>query len=174
MFGQGYSEVREDLLSVGDYEVTITNAVVKQYNNGNQFVELTFGVKGHRADCKPNNYVINDRPLINTMKANGTQVTEKDLTQWDKGMTKFFDTFSITAGDFNFRNWIGKKGVVHCDWQYDGKEPDKKSKLYKCFYCNVQKNNTDISTSLSTPQFTTTQDNSASTSELDAIADKIF
>lgn len=171
MFGQGYSEVREDLLSVGDYEVTITNATVKQYNNGNQFVELTFGVKGHRADCRPNSYVINDRPLINTVKANGTQVTDKDLASWDKSMTKFFDTFSITAGDFNFRNWIGKKGVVHCDWQYDSKEPDKKSKIYKCFYCNVQKDNADTTTSLSNLQSTTTTQDSA---RLDALEDKIL
>ena len=36
-------------------------------------------------------------------------------------------------GDFNTRNWLGKSGKVSCNWQYDAKEPDKKSKKFKEF-----------------------------------------
>ena len=62
-------------------------------------------------------------------------------------MTRFFETFNIGMGDFNFRNWQGKKGVVHCDWQYDSEEPDKKSKKFKQFFCNVKKQSETVNTS---------------------------
>lgn len=141
MFGNGFSEYKEDVLEVGDYEVTIANVAVKGYNNGNQYVELTFAVNGHSADCKPNVMILNDRPVAGTLKSNGNPITEKEVKAWDKSMTRFFETFNIGMGDFNFRNWQGKKGAVHCDWQYDSKEPDKKSKQFKQFFCNVKKHN---------------------------------
>lgn len=46
-------------------------------------------------------------------------------------MTRFFDSFGITRGDFNMKGWQNKVGTVHCDWQYDPTEDDKKSKKFK-------------------------------------------
>lgn len=132
-FGNGYSVVESTkVLEVGDYECQIVDIQLDHYNNGNQFLKVVFSVDGNK-DIQPNCTILNDRPVLNDLKANGQPITDEDLKKWDKSMTKFFDCFGITRGDFNFKNWQFKKGVCHCDWQYDKNEPDKKSKLYKQF-----------------------------------------
>lgn len=140
MFGYGYQEVRDDVLEVGNYNAKIVNVEVKKYNNGNEFVMLTFNIQGHSPDCKPNTMVINDRPKKGEIKASGSPVDDKDLAKWDKSMTRFFDCFGIAKGDFNFKNWLGKNGEVSCNWQYDASEQDKKSKKFKEFTPVANKN----------------------------------
>lgn len=132
-FGQGYTEVEgQRILEVGDYECQIVDIQVGNYNNGNNFLKVIFSVEGN-SDIQPNCTILNDRPRLGETKASGYPITEDDVRKWDKAMTKFFDCFAIKRGDFNFKNWQYKKGICHCDWQYDPKEADKKSKLYKQF-----------------------------------------
>ena len=33
----------------------------------------------------------------------------------NQNLTRFFDCFSITRGDFNYRSWIGRRGAIKID-----------------------------------------------------------
>lgn len=133
-FGYGYSPVESTkVLDVGTYECQIVDVQIDHYNNGNQFLKVIFAVNGER-DIQPNMLVLNDRPVLNDLKASGQPITQDDVKKWDKSMTKFFDCFGITRGSFNFKDWQFKKGLCKCNWQYDKNEPDHKSKTYKEFY----------------------------------------
>lgn len=130
-FGNGYTPVEgSQSLDVGDYKAKIVNLTLDHYNNGNQYLNVVVEIEGHEG-AFPNTITLNDRPVIGTMKASGYPVEEKDVTKWDKAMTRFFDSFGITRGDFNMKGWQNKVGTVHCDWQYDPTEDDKKSKKFK-------------------------------------------
>lgn len=140
-FGTGYTPVEASSgLDVGDYRAKIVNLTVDHYNNGNQFLNVVVEIEGH-AGCLPNTIVLNDRPVLGTVKASGYAVEDKDVEKWDKAMTRFFDSFGINRGDFNMKNWQNKVGTVHCDWQYDPTEDDKKSKKYKQLTPIVRKGN---------------------------------
>lgn len=118
-------------LADGIYHCKIVKAEPKKYNNGNWFCELTVEVDGHK-DYVPNTIVINDRPVVGNLKANGNPITEDDCERWDRTHSRFLDAFGIDSrAGSTPRSWVGCSGNVKCAPQYDKNEADGKSKKYK-------------------------------------------
>lgn len=69
-------------------------------------LEVHIVVKGYK-DAIPDVFTIFECP-----------VDEKKRRLWNYNMTKFFDSFGITRGDWNTNNWVGKYGLVDVtmDW----------------------------------------------------------
>lgn len=127
-------------LEVGDYTARIDSAIEKYASQtGNAYVEVTVSIKG-MPGYVPNKMVYYDIPKVGDQKANGQQVTAEDVKKANQKMSRFLEAFGIpTEAVSNFASWKGKIGTVHCDWQYDPKEADKKSKQYKSLFPKVQK-----------------------------------
>ena len=64
-------------------------------------------VEGH-PNCNPHIFLINDRPT----QGFGSMTAEQSQKMWDRNMTQFFASFSITEGDFEPAHWIGKVGEI--------------------------------------------------------------
>lgn len=138
-FGSNYYPVyREESkqLESGDYTARITGAVIKEFPSKDEYVEVTVEIEGYK-DYKPNKILLSEAPVLGATKANGNTVTKEDVDKANGKITRFFQCFGIKDGNFNILQWKGKSGTVHCDWQYDANEPDKKSKKFKQLFPKV-------------------------------------
>ena len=139
-FGSNYYPVyREEFkqLESGDYTAHITGAKIETAKQTqNEYVEVTVEIEGYK-DYKPNKILLSEAPVLGAKKANGNTVTKEDVDKANGKITRFFQCFGIKDGNFNILQWKGKIGTVHCDWQYDANEPDKKSKKYKQLFPKV-------------------------------------
>lgn len=138
-FGSNYYPVyREEIkqLESGDYTARITGAEIKEFPSKDEYVEVTVEIEGYK-DYKPNKILLSEAPVLGATKANGNTVTKEDVDKANGKITRFFQCFGIKDGNFNILQWKGKSGIVHCDWQYDANELDKKSKKYKQLFPKV-------------------------------------
>lgn len=88
-----YEESSFAPLPVGDHRVRIANAEETKSKNGNDMVVLTLEVSGHSSSLWYYLVFMPDNP----------QMTNQKLGQ-------IFDSFGITPGDMNIKNWFGKVG----------------------------------------------------------------
>lgn len=133
MFQNYHYEKPEEFpqLEVGDYLARIEAVVDKVSNSNNSYVEITLSIQGH-PNCNPNKMFYYDIPREGDPKANGQTVTKDDVKKACQKLSRFLDAFKIPSNmASNIIAWKGKTGLVHCDWQYDPNESDKKSKKYK-------------------------------------------
>lgn len=92
------------LIPVGDHRVRISKVDDKDKNGntlmsktGKEMISITLDVSGHPG--KLFNYLVFDD-------------TSNEARQRTNGnLMKIFDSFSITPGDMNYQNWIGKVGA---------------------------------------------------------------
>lgn len=98
-------------LPVGDHRVRIANAEEAKSKNGNDMVVLTLEVSGHSSSLWYYLAFMPDNP----------QMTNQKLGQ-------IFDSFGITPGDMNIKNWEGKVGGARVKHeQYNGETSAKVS-----------------------------------------------
>ena len=96
-------------IPVGDHRVRIANAEEKRSNNGNDMVVLTLDVSGHSSSLWYYLVFMPDNP----------QMTNQKLGQ-------IFDSFGITPGDMNIKNWLGKVGGARVKHEkYNGEDTAK-------------------------------------------------
>lgn len=139
-FGNNFYPVYEKQstqLENGLYTVRIKTAEVKQFNNGNEYMDVQVEVKD-QPDCTPNRIQLYEAPVLGSTKYNGEPVSKEDVDRANGKITRFFQCFGIAIGDFDLTHWKNKVGVVKCAEQYDAKEADKKSKKYKEFTPQVK------------------------------------
>jgi len=106
-FGNGFKhEDSSEMLEVGNYKAKIVKAEIKNGNYG-QYIQAEVEVEGH-PNCNPHIFLINDRPT----QGFGSMTAEQSQKMWDRNMTQFFASFSITEGDFEPAHWIGKVGEI--------------------------------------------------------------
>lgn len=94
-------------LPTGLYEAVIVKAEYKKYKSGDTFIEATVEIAEH-IGAKPNLFRLNDEPK----KDNPKFPLDKQIESYNRNLTRFFDGFGITRGDFNLQNWIGKTGKI--------------------------------------------------------------
>ena len=138
-FGQNYYPVETPeflTLENGDYTAMIVSAVKKTNQNGDEYADLTVKIKGFDG-YNPNHILLNEAPKLGAIKNNGSPVSKEDVDRANGKLTRFFKAFGIQDGNFNLQTWVNHVGTVHCDWQYDPNEPDKKSKKYKQLFPKV-------------------------------------
>lgn len=136
-FGSNYYPVESaPQLECGDYTVRIKKVEMKNYPSGDEYCDITVDVKDHPG-AKPDHIILNSAPVEGQIKNNGQPVTKEDVDRGNAKITRFFKSFGIQDGNFIINQWVGKVGTVHCDWQYDSKEADKKSKQYKQLFPKV-------------------------------------
>lgn len=143
MFDSYVYETPAEILQLenGDYTAQIQSVTPKNYNNGNEFLEVKVAVKGFPGYV-PNVIVINDTPKLGELKANGQPITEDDIKMASGRISRFLDSFGIQdKNPMNFTSWKGHVGTVHCAEQYDKNEPDKKSKKFKQLTAILPKTN---------------------------------
>ena len=93
----------------GDHRVRIANAEEQKSSKGNDMIKLTLDVSGHSGSLWHYIVFMPDNP----------QMTNQKLGQ-------IFDSFGITPGDMNIKNWLGKVGGARVKHeQYNG-EPSPK------------------------------------------------
>lgn len=125
-------------LENGDYLARIDSAKDTATQSGATMVEVTLSIQGH-PKCNPNKLYYYDIPAVGEKKTNGTLVTQDDVKKACQKLSKFLDAFKIPSNmASNLSAWKGKTGMVHCDWQYDPNESDKKSKKYKTLYPKLE------------------------------------
>ena len=106
-FGTGWKhEDSSEMLEVGNYKAKITKAELKSGNYG-QYIQAEVEVEGH-PNCNPHIFLLNDRPT----QGFGSMSVEQAQKMWDRNMTQFFASFSITEGDFEPAHWVGKVGEI--------------------------------------------------------------
>lgn len=106
-FGNGWKhEDSPEMLEVGNYKARIKSAEIKNGNYG-QYIQAEVEVEGH-PNCNPHIFLLNDRPTSGF----GSMSAEQAQKMWDRNMTQFFASFSITEGDFEPSHWVGKVGEI--------------------------------------------------------------
>ncbi len=106
-FGNGWKhEDSSEMLEVGNYKAKIKSAEIKNGNYG-QYIQAEVEVEGH-PNCNPHIFLLNDRPTSGF----GSMSAEQAQKMWDRNMTQFFASFSITEGDFEPSHWVGKVGEI--------------------------------------------------------------
>lgn len=106
-FGNGWKhEDSSEMLEVGNYKAKIKSAEIKNGNYG-QYIQAEVEVEGH-PNCNPHIFLLNDRPTSGF----GSMSAEQAQKMWDRNMTQFFASFSITEGDFEPAHWVGKVGEI--------------------------------------------------------------
>ena len=106
-FGSGFKhEDSSEMLEVGNYKAKIVKAEIKNGSYGD-YIQAEVEVEGH-PNCNPHIFLLNDRPT----KGFGNMTAEQAQKMWDRNMTQFFASFSITEGDFEPAHWIGKVGEI--------------------------------------------------------------
>ena len=106
-FGNGWKhEDSSEMLEVGNYKAKITKAEIKNGNYG-QYIQAEVEVEGH-PNCNPHIFLLNDRPTSGF----GSMSAEQAQKMWDRNITQFFASFSITEGDFEPTHWVGKVGEI--------------------------------------------------------------
>lgn len=104
-----YEESNFSIIPVGDFRVRIANAEEKKSQNGNDMVVLTLDVSGHSSSLWYYLVFMPDNP----------QMTNQKLGQ-------IFDSFGITPGDMNIKNWLGKVGGARVKHEkYNGEDTAK-------------------------------------------------
>lgn len=83
-----------DEIPVGKHRVRIAGAEKAISKSGNDMLVLTLDVSGYNSRLWHYVVFMPDRPEITNRK-----------------LTEIFDSFGITDGDFNLKNWIGKVGA---------------------------------------------------------------
>lgn len=106
-FGNGFKhEDSSEMLEVGNYKAKIVKAEIKNGSYGD-YIQAEVEVEGH-PNCIPHIFLLNDRPT----QGFGSMTAEQAQKMWDRNMTQFFASFSITEGDFEPAHWIGKVGEI--------------------------------------------------------------
>ena len=104
-----YSENNFSIIPVGDFRVRIANAEETKSKNGNDMVVLTLDVSGYSSSLWYYLVFMPDNP----------QMTNQKLGQ-------IFDSFGITPGDMNIKNWLGKVGGARVKHEpYNGENTAK-------------------------------------------------
>ena len=108
MFAEHYKPVETTpQLPSGVYEAKIVKAELKQLQWGEK-IEVTIEIENHLG-AKPNRFDLLDEPK----KDYPNYPLERQLESYNKNMTRFFDGFGITRGNFtNFEEWLGKSGNI--------------------------------------------------------------
>ena len=84
----------------GEWECTITKVEEKISKKSNPMLVLSFAIDGQGTLYY---YIVDD-------------VSSEDAwRRRNQNLTRFFDCFSITRGDFNYRSWIGRRGTIKID-----------------------------------------------------------
>ena len=84
----------------GEWECTITKVEEKISKKNNPMLVLSFAIDGQGTLYY---YIVDD-------------VSSEDAwRRRNQNLTRFFDCFSITRGDFNYRSWIGRRGIIKID-----------------------------------------------------------
>ncbi|WP_147612309.1 hypothetical protein [Treponema pectinovorum] len=111
MFANGfqYYEDTTDYLEEGDYYARIKS--VLDHKTLPNAVNVFFEIMDH-PNATPCAMTLFARPALGEIKKDGTPITQDDLKRWDASMSRFFDAFKITPGDFNFIHWVKKVGYV--------------------------------------------------------------
>ena len=114
-----YEEKDFSILPEGDYRVRITDVVEKTFKSGNQGLEITLAVNGHKSHLWF--YLV---------------INQADLKQTNQRIGAFFDSFGITNPNLGaYKSWVGKVGAVAV--KHDEYNGDKKA---KAAYCISKKN----------------------------------
>lgn len=104
----GYEPVEKlsDVIPNGRYQAQILETLETKLANNAGVLKVHIAVKGY-PNAIPDTYSIFECP-----------VDEKRRRIWNWQMTKFFDSFRITRGDWNVSNWVKKYGWVDItqDW----------------------------------------------------------
>lgn len=104
----GYEPVEKlsEIIPNGRYQAQILETLETKLANNAGVLKVHIAVKGY-PDATPDTYCIFECP-----------VDEKKRRIWNWHMTKFFDSFGITRGDWNVNNWVKKYGWVDItqDW----------------------------------------------------------
>ena len=133
-FGENYQPVyTAPQLEDGEYRARIVTTLLGTYPSGDEYAAVKVEYAG-KAGYGPNLIFLNSAPKIGQVKANGQQVTQKDVDRVNRQITTFFECFGIPVGDFDFAHWKGRVGTVRIAPQYDKDEPDHKSKSFKAIY----------------------------------------
>lgn len=84
----------------GEWECTITKVEEKISKKNNPMLVLSFTIDEQGTLYY---YIVDD-------------VSSEDAwRRRNQNLTRFFDCFSITRGDFNYSSWIGKRGIIKID-----------------------------------------------------------
>lgn len=88
---ENYSKIFD--VEDGDHRVKIIAAKDVISKSGKNMIELHYQVEG----------------------SNGIEFVDRVIEgeYFDKNMSRMFDVFGITYGDFNYQHWIGKIAVAH-------------------------------------------------------------
>ena len=104
----GYEPVEKlsEVIPNGRYQAQILETLETKLANNAGVLKVHIAVKGY-PNAVPDTYSIFECP-----------VDEKRRRIWNWQMTKFFDSFGITRGDWNVSNWVKKYGWVDItqDW----------------------------------------------------------
>lgn len=104
----GYEPVEKlaEVIPNGRYQAQILETLETKLANNAGVLKVHIAVKGY-PNAIPDTYSIFECP-----------VDEKRRRIWNWQMTKFFDSFGITRGDWNVSNWVKKYGWVDItqDW----------------------------------------------------------
>lgn len=107
------------ILPEGDYRVRISDVVEKTFKSGNQGLEITLAVNGHKSHLWF--YLV---------------INQADLKQTNQRIGAFFDSFGITNPNLGaYKSWVGKVGAVKV--KHDEYNGDKTAKVA---YCISKKN----------------------------------
>lgn len=106
-YGFGYQPVESYQLQDGIYEAKITKVEKNVTDQNKKYITVFFNVGGNEKST-PNRWMNFDRPTEGFSRF----TAEEAQKMWDATLTKFFDSFSIPRGNFDFESWVGKKGQV--------------------------------------------------------------
>lgn len=104
----GYEPVEKlsNVIPNGRHQAKIVDAKESSLSSGEKVLKVHIKVKDY-PNAVPDTYSIFDCPG-----------DEKKRKVWNFYMTKFFDSFGITRGDWNVAHWVNKYGYVDItqDW----------------------------------------------------------
>lgn len=106
-YGFCYQPVDSFQLQDGIYEAKITKVEKNVSAQNKKYITIFFCVAGNEKSI-PNRWSNFDRPT----EGFGKFTVEEAQHMWDKTFTKFFDSFSIQRGNFDFDSWVGKTGKI--------------------------------------------------------------
>jgi len=114
-----YEEKEYSIIPEGDYRVRITDVVEKTFKSGNEGLEITLEVNGHKSHLWF--YLV---------------INQADPKQTNQRIGAFFDSFGITNPNLGaYKSWVGKVGAVAVKHdEYNGKTTAKAA------YCISKKN----------------------------------
>lgn len=106
-FGEGFKHMDTyEQLEDGNYRAKIIKAEIKNGNYGD-YIQAEVEIEGH-PKANPHIFLLNDSPKSGF----GNFSKEQALEMWNRTMSQFFASFSITEGDFEPSHWVGKVGDI--------------------------------------------------------------